>query len=323
MNSISRRHFVQTTVSLAIGAAGMVLPRNVTDDWWHRWNLKPDSQAEGLTAYLNHGNLFVRYDNLPLLNYRAHPTLKYPYFMPLNGPVSGLSLTAESALPYPHHRGLWLGCEPLDGGDYWSDNELSSGHIQSTNLQLHDSDEEGVVHFTDQCSWLREGAESPFEDSRTFRVHVPDETSRILDCRFVITARKDIRIDNAKHAFFAIRCAPDIAPTYGGRLLNSEGDEGAEGTYGKPARWCSYFGPRRLRPDVVEGIAVMDHPDNFSGNCPWFTRDYGHLSPQPFEFLKEPFRMSVGETLELQYRIVLHVGTPNQANLDRIYEQWV
>ena len=72
---------------------------------------KPVPEAEGLTAYHKDGSIQLRLDNLPLAAYRAQPSLKYPYFCPLNGPVCGLSLTTESALPYPHHRGLWLGCD--------------------------------------------------------------------------------------------------------------------------------------------------------------------------------------------------------------------
>jgi len=334
MKHITRRQFAKSSIAMALGAtgalslgaAGVTKQRTFQDDkpaWWHRWNLKPDPEARGLTAYLNHGNLFVRYNNLPLLNYRAYQDLKYPYFTPLNGPVSGLSLTTESALPYPHHRGLWLGCEPLNGGDYWADTSLSSGQIRSIDLKLHEPEEDGVIRFSDHCKWVRDDADSPLEDRRTFKVQVPNKYIRLLDCQFTLTALRDVIIDRAKHAFFAIRCAPDIAPTYGGTLINSEGAKGAKGTYGKPARWCSYFGRRSLRPDLVEGIAIMDHPDNFGGNCPWFTREYGHLSPQPFNFLEEPFRMAKGETLELHYRVVLFAGTPKEANLDKIYEQWI
>lgn len=326
MNNFTRKQFLQGSIAVTLG---MAAPRSVIgawqhqEDWEHRWNLRTDPQAEGLTAYLNHGNVFVRYNNLPVLNYRAYPSLKYPYFTPMNGPVSGLSLTTESALPYPHHRGVWLGCDPLDGGNYWGDNELSIGHIRSTDLQLQDPDEGGVVTFTNNCEWIREDASSPFEDRRIFKVSIPNENTRLIECSLAITARKNIQIDRAKHSFFAIRSAPDIAPTYGGTLLNSNGEQGAEGTYGKPADWCAFYGPRRLRTDVVEGIAVINHPDNFGGNCPWFTRDYGHLSPQPFEFLDEPFQMSRGETLELKYFVVLFAGTPEQANLNAIFRQWV
>lgn len=328
MKNMSRRQFSKASIAMAVGATGLIKPgilqdQDPQDDWRHPANLGPDPLAKGLTAYLNHGNLFVRYDNQTLLNYRAYQTLKYPYFTPLNGPVSGLSLTTESALPYPHHRGLWLGCQPLEGGDYWGDTPLNVGQIRSADLQLLESGKDGVVRFTDYCKWIRDEAESPLEDRRTFKVNLPDKNIRLLDCQLTITALKDISIGRAKHSFFALRCAPDIAPTYGGTLMNSEGAIGAEGTYGKPTRWCSYFGPRAFNPQIVEGIAVMDHPKNFGGKSPWLTRDYGHLSPQPFLFRKEPFRITKGETLELRYRIVLYAGTPKQANLDAIYEQWI
>ncbi len=40
--------------------------------------------------------------------------------------------------------------------------------------------------------------------------------------------------------------------------MNSEGGVGADGTYGKQARWCGYHGKRRGRGNLVEGIAVRD-----------------------------------------------------------------
>jgi hypothetical protein len=67
----------------------------------------------------------------------------------------------------------------------------------------------------------------------------------------------------------------------------------------------------------------MDHPKNFGGNCPWFTRDYGHLSPSPFAFLEKPWTLAKGQSLDLNYRVVLFAGTPQQASLDSIYRQWV
>jgi len=53
-----------------------------------------------------------------------YPRRNIPIFYPLGGPATGLSLLAESALPCPHHRGLWLGCQPLIDGDYWGDTSL-------------------------------------------------------------------------------------------------------------------------------------------------------------------------------------------------------
>ena len=129
---------------------------------------KPVPEAEGLTAYQRDGNIQVRLDNLPLLTYRASASLKYPYFCPLNGPVSGLSLIAESAEPYPHHRGLWLGCDPVNGGNYWADNGLESGQIRSMELQLAEkAPTQSSVVFTEKCVWSRIGS-NPFHDQRRY-----------------------------------------------------------------------------------------------------------------------------------------------------------
>lgn len=284
---------------------------------------KPVPEAAGLTAYLKDDSLQVRYDNLPLVAYRAQSSLKYPYFCPLNGPASGLSLTTESALPYPHHRGLWLGCDPVNGGNYWADDGLETGQIRSQELLLDEVSKRGnSVGFSQKCTWVREGS-NPFNDVRQYKITRADERLVFIDCSFALTAGEDISIKNAKHSFFALRAAADISPSYGGTLVNSHGASGIEGTYGKPADWCGYYGKRRLRPEVTEGIVIMNHPNNFGGNCPWFTRDYGHLSPSPLNFLKQPWTLAKGEKLELRYRVVLFAGEPQSVGLNDIFRAWV
>jgi hypothetical protein len=293
--------------------------------WPHRAQAidytQPVKEAEGLTAYLKDGEVQLRWHNMPLMVYRAKPAQKYPYFYPLNGLGSGMSLTTESALPYPHHRGLWLGCEPMNGGDYWADNGLESGHIKSIGLDLGETTAKSA-EILDRCQWVRQGAPSPLSDEREFKVTVLDDRVWVIDADLKVKANQDIEIERAKHSFFAIRAASDISCTYGGTLENSEGGQGAEGTYGKEARWCGYYGKRRYHSEVVEGITVMTHPDN-PWRPIWFTREYGHLSPSPLNFLDEPWRLAKGKTLELKYRVVLHVGTPKEADLEGVYRQWV
>ena len=65
--------------------------------------------SEELTHYQLGPHIWLRWHNELLLAYRAHPTQKYPYFFPFTGPVSGLPLTAESSLPWPHHRSVFFG----------------------------------------------------------------------------------------------------------------------------------------------------------------------------------------------------------------------
>lgn len=325
---ISRRAWLGRA-SLSAPAFAAISPREVQGIDY----TEPVPEAEGLTAYANHGNVHVRLNNLPLCNYRAQEGLKYPYFHPVNGPVSGLSLTAESALPYPHHRGIWLGCQPFNGGDYWSDKPLDTGQIQSKSLVIDNvptqetdktnSPPKTSASFSDQCDWVREGYQSPLKDQRLFSIKVfPDRPLWILDMDFKLEALETIEIEKAKHSLLAIRAASDISCPEGGVLMNSEGGTGAEGTYGKEARWCGYHGKRKMNPKVVEGITMMTHPEN-PWRPVWFTREYGHLSPSPFQFLEKNWILEKGESIRLRYRFALHGGTPGEAGLDDVYTDWV
>ena len=53
-------------------------------------------------------------------------------------------------------------------------------------------------------------------------------------------AVSDVTITRAKHSFFAVKVAYDLAPIGGGTLENSKGSTGAKGTYGKPAKCFGY-----------------------------------------------------------------------------------
>jgi hypothetical protein len=280
---------------------------------------KPVPGSENLTMEHSSGLVMFRWNNRVLGAYRAHTCQKFPYFYPLIGAVSGRSLVTESGLPYPHHRGLWLGCHPLNGGDYWGDTSPERGHIRATELRV----EKAASHsgtFVNRNEWVRKDAPSPIEDARTFTIHVEGERLWWMDADLVLTAREDIAIKSAKHSLFALRVIAELTPLYGGVLMNSEGGTGAKGTYGKPARWCGYHG--KTAQGTVEGLAIMDHPENPWTPCPWFTRDYGHLSPSPFAFLKEPWTLPKGKSIRMRYRVVLHAGTPREAGLDRIYTAW-
>lgn len=313
--SLTRRDALR--ISAATLAAGLASPRPARARDFT--GIVPE--ARGLTVYSRNQQVLVRLDNQPVLGYRAQSDLKYPYFAPLAGPVSGASLLTESALPYPHHRGLWVGCEPLAGADFWSDQPLERGQILSKGLEASRVDER-TASLKDHCHWHVPGQEPILEDRREFHFHLVDERTRTLRVELHLKARRDLEVTSAKHSFFALRVASELAPAYGGVLENSEGGTGAKGTYGKEARWCGYHGKRAHCPDVVEGIQIMTHPEN-PWRPVWFTREYGHLSPSPLYFLEgKPWRLEKGATLHLRYQVVAHAGRPDHRRLEGLYREW-
>jgi hypothetical protein len=283
---------------------------------------KPEPGTQGLSAYQDGPQVWVRWNNRLLTSYRAHPTQKYPYLYPLAGPVTGLSLTAETAMPYPHHRSVLFGCDRVNGGNYWQDS-VEQGQIVSLGPKLGKVTER-TVEIADRCSWRKPGQKPVMADERKILVNVLDEKLILIDFEIRWIAVEDVTVQKTNHSLFAVRAAADLAPTFGGNLANSEGDKGEKATFGKPAGWCAFWGKRRGVPgDVVEGIALLDHPSNPWKQCPWFTRDYGFISPSPMNFMNEPWRLAAGKSVVLRYRVAIFAGDPTQARLPELYRTWI
>jgi len=325
---MSRRSFVARSVAVA-GAAALqqVASGNGAKSRAHAAPQRPPRQAEKLTAYQLGPHIWFRWANVVLTSYRAHPTQKYPYLYPLTGPASGLSLTTETSLPYPHHRSLIFACDRVNGANYWQAG-LDAGQIISDGPQLGEVTDTTAV-LTDSCQWKPDPDRTVMRDRRTVTVCVPDDHLRLIDFDITWTAVEDVTIPQTNHSLFAIRAAGDIVPWGGGTLVNSKGQSGEKATFGQTAEWATFFGVRRLpdgqpvRDDLFEGIALFDHPENPWAPTPWFTRDYGFLSPTPLFFRDKPWQLKAGQSVRLRYRVVLYAGTPESVGLDKLFRQWV
>ena len=115
-----------------------------------------------------------------------------------------------------------------------------------------------------------------------------------------------MRIERTNHSLFAARVAPELSAQAGGVLRNAAGALGEKGTFGAASPWCDVSGTRF---GLREGLAIFDSPRNRWYPSRWFTRDYGFFSPTPFNWLDDAgLRLAQGETLELEYQVVVHAG---------------
>lgn len=275
----------------------------------------------GWSTYQLGPQIWIRHDNQLVTCYRAHRSQKYPYLFPLAGPATGRSLTEESALPYPHHRSAYFGCDRVNGGNYWQEG-FETGQILSKGPRLGPT-VAGAVEILDACEWQRPGGPVVMRDQRSIRVTLPGPLLRFVDWDITWTAVEDVKIEKTNHSLFSIRGATDIVPTGRGVLVNAEGERGEKGTYGKRSAWCAFEGRRRgPEGEVQEGIALFDHPGNPWTPCPWFTRDYGFLSPTPFYFRDEPWKIGAGDSVRLRYRLVLFAGGGALAGMSERYREW-
>lgn len=313
---VRRRHFLKLSAltlpllpcSLKAAAAGQVSRTPLAAD------------ETGLTAYQLGPQIWVRYNNRPLTCYRAHRSQKYPYLYPLAGPVSGISLTDETTLPYPHHRSLFFGCDRVNGGNYWQEG-FETGQILSTGPKLT-KETKTEIEITDACDWKKPNGPVIIQDTRKVAITCPSERVRWIEWTIALKALVDITVQKTNHSLFSMRAALDITPKGGGNLVNAEGLRGEKATAGVKSAWCDFYGKRSAAPDTVEGIAIFDHPKNPWAPTPWFTRDYGFASPTPLNFIEKPWTIASGESVTFRYATVLHAGDSEQADLPALFKEW-
>ena len=291
-----------------------------------------DAQVEHFTSYypdFADKNLWIRKDNQVIAVYRTDPNQKYPYIYPLAGPISRVSVTSESAQPWPHHRSVFMGIDqvfpaaqkddPNARGNYWQEGS-DRGQVFSTNLKL-DKAETDTVEFSDVCVWKHPKQDPLIEDTRKYTLTWKNPDYYTLDLDFSMKMLQDVHIKKTNHGFFGVRVEQDLAPNGGGNLVSSEGGVGEQETFSKPAKWMAFYGKRRFNPAITEGVAVFCPPKEPFENCPWFTRDYGNISPMPFLFKEDGFSWKKDDVLKGIYRVVVFAGEPKDVDLNGLWNE--
>jgi hypothetical protein len=180
---MDRRNFLKTA---SLSLAGMGLAANVLAQQKDYFiSNGGDNALDHITCYPDVGGdgkhqlfqLWIRKNNETLTAYRAHQTQKYPFFYPVAGPVSGLSLTSDSAMPWPHHRSLFFGLDRVNGGNYWQEG-LGRGQIVSQGPSFAKENGKFKIdnvsaEIVDRCL-LGHDNENIIEDNRRFVVKVLD-----------------------------------------------------------------------------------------------------------------------------------------------------
>jgi hypothetical protein len=220
---------------------------------------------------------------------------------------------------YPHHSSLFFGCDQVNGGNFWQEG-LERGRIISVNAEIMKEGADTVV-ISDECIWSRPGAASPVKDSRKYIVTAPSASIRQIDVEITMEMLMDVHIRKTNHSLFSVRMAADLSVKNGGFMVNAEGESGEKATFGKNSPWMDYFGKRG---DIVEGIAILQHPSNPWYPSPWFTRDYGFFSPTPMYWPVngEETIMKKGEALLLRYRVLVHAGNTEDAGVAGFFHRY-
>lgn len=260
----------------------------------------------------------ITIDNLFFTSYIFADNEKYPFFYPVNGP-SGASVTSMRNGTYPHHSSLFFGCDKVNGGNYWQEG-LERGRIISLREDILENNGPRVV-IENECIWSRPGAVSPVKDLRTITISAPSKDMFQIDFDIKMEMLEEVTIEKTNHSLFSVRMDPDLAVVNGGTMVNAEGAMGEKDTFGKASPWMDCYGKRGTG---MEGIAILQHPSSKWYPSPWFTRNYGFFSPTPFEFTIDgkPTVFKKGDSIQLRYRVLIHSGTTEMANIAERFKSY-
>jgi hypothetical protein len=293
----------------------------------------------------------VLYNGKLLTAYCYFDSVMKPVLFPVKT-VSGITVTRGYPLDprpgervdHPHHVGLWMNYESVNGLDFWNN---------STAIAYERRPHYGTIYHNKVVSKKASANKATLEVEALWKDHygrllliesttygfsvdgdnfVIDRTSKLRAAPNTEVTFKDV-----KDGFLAIRVARELelpsneSAKYvdnsgnitevkalsnegvSGDYLSSEGIRGNE-VWSTRAKWVTLSG-RKDNRDV--SITIIDHPENPGYPAYWHARGYGLFAVNPlgqevFSKGKEKLNLILkpDESVTFRYRIVIHEGKP-------------
>jgi len=294
----------------------------------------------------------------PFTSYVWSDTVKKPVLYPIRDAKGTLVTRGWPMDPrpgervdHPHHVGLWLNYENVNGIDFWNNSDA---------IKPEDAPRMGtVIHrrvvsakggqrgeLVTESDWVLHDGKTLLRE-RTAYVFSGDATSRTIDRTTTLTALEQrVTFEDAKDGMFGMRVArqlelpstkPEVFTDISGRktevpkldntgitgnYTTSEGKQGND-AWGTRGRWCLLTGT--IGADTIT-IAILDHPSNPGYPTYWHARDYGLFAANPlgqkiFSKGKESlgFALDPKQSVTFRYRVLIVDGglTPERAEREQ------
>nr|WP_294791183.1 PmoA family protein [uncultured Mucilaginibacter sp.] len=252
-------------------------------------------------------------------------------------------------IDHPHHIGLWLNYENLNGLDFWNNSyaipaakKNQYGWIRTDKILETKSGTTGVIAY--HANWINQAKEVILEETTRYEFS-GDANQRVIDRITTLTANIEARFTDAKDGMLGIRLAhaleipskvdqkftddkgivttvkagTDKIPN--GNYLTSAGKMGDD-AWSTRGEWCKVFG--KMGSDSIS-VSIIDHPKNPNYPTFWHARGYGLFAANPlgekiFTNGKSAKNLVLqkGESVTFKYRIVITNGkaTPTVSGLN-------
>ena len=287
--------------------------------------LPANSKAEKFTVKKIDGGLEVSKDGKLLTQYLTKSGAK-PVLWPLIGPHGN-----EITRAYPmrdagenerndhiHHRSFWFTHGNVNGVDFWAETEGHGNILHKGFTKVKDGNTATIESKND---WVDAKGNKVCEDVRRLTFGAASDAYWIDFDTTVTASEGELVFGDTKEGSFGVRVAGTMKVTanMGGTIVNQQGDKDLQ-AWGKASPWVDYVGP--VKGNTV-GIAIMNHPTSFRYPTYWHVRTYGLFTANPFGLhhfknsndIDGSHKMAKGETMTLRYRVYVHKGDTEAADI--------
>ncbi len=259
-----------------------------------------------------------------------------PFLWPVIGPTGDpvtraypMKQVEGERTDHAHHRSIWTGWGDVrtrdltkPGTNYWHQSRDFADQDRQVVREITRMVSGPVFGQIDaRIEWVAHDGRRDFIENRVYTFFRGDGDARVIDVRNVFDFPDgDVMFTDTKEAgILSVRVATSMDEISlnrkpgAGRIVNSEGQTGMNGCWGRPAKWCDFVGP--VNGQTV-GIAVFDARGNPGHPPRWHVRDYGLFSVNNFGVRDFPdgkgkdgsHVFKKGQTTRFDYRIVIHKG---------------
>ncbi|WP_290796595.1 PmoA family protein [Flavihumibacter sp. UBA7668] len=289
----------------------------------------------------------LQYNGRVLTAYRYDDSIMKPVLYPLNT-VNGTTVTRGFPIAprqgdrtdHPHHVGLWLNYESVNGLDFWNnspaipfDRRSSYGSIYHESITGQEAKGDRASLLV-TASWKNKVGETQLTEKTEYRFVVNGKQWEVVRIT-TLTAAKKVVFKDVKDGMLAIRVARELeqpskeassfvdangivtkvdqlpAENITGMYTSSEGIKG-DAVWSTRARWVMLNGKINKEPVTV---AMIDHPSNTGYPTYWHARGYGLFALNPlgaavFSNGKEVRNLELepGKSVQFLYKVVINGG---------------
>ncbi len=256
---------------------------------------------------------------------------------------------------HPHHLGLWLNFENVNGLDFWNnsyaiaaDKKHLYGWIKTDRIEKISSGRTGTLLY--HANWTNIKNDILAEETTRY-IFSGTAHQRIIDRITTIKADTVLLFTDAKDGLLGLRLAhalqiptdkdqkftddkgnvtivkggTDSIPN--GNYVSSTGKYG-DSVWSTSAAWCKVFG--KMGSDSVS-VTIIDHPQNINYPTFWHARGYGLFAANPLgekiftnNKSAKNLQLKKGESVTFRYRIVIDDGkqTTGTAEINQLAEEF-